>query len=354
LQLDQLEKEDPLLQDALDRNKQSNYPLFIKNLENVQGDERDVIMISMTYGPETVGGRTMQRFGPINQEVGWRRLNVLVTRSKKRMHVFSSMGSGDILASESSSKGVLALRNFLEYCETGHLHHSTHTGRPADSDFEIAVMRALAEHGYECEPQLGVAGYFLDLAVKDPGSRGRFIMAVECDGATYHSAKSTRDRDRLRQDILETLGWKVMRIWSTDWFKNPEAQILPIVKELDKLKTPIIERDSVEDITDVFPDNEVEKNGADTESLQEASDVDISLRDRLTEFNENIILPQYTNADESTHLLRPPMLNALLNLLPCSRAEFLEVIPAYLREGTSRPEALAYLDEVLGLIADYG
>lgn len=350
LQLDQLAKEDPLLLDALDRNKQSDDPLFIKNLENVQGDERDVIMISMTYGPETVGGRTMQRFGPINQNVGWRRLNVLFTRSKKRMYIFSSMGSGDILASESSSKGVLALRNFLEYCETGHLHHSTHTGRPADSDFEIAVMRALAEHGYECEPQLGVAGYFLDLAVKDPGKPGRFIMAVECDGATYHSAKSTRDRDRLRQDILENLGWKVMRIWSTDWFKNPEAQILPIVKELDKLKTIIIESD----IADALQDKLREKEHIVTEKLGDVNDANITLRDRLIEFNNNIIRPKCTNVDEGAHLLRPSMLDALLNFLPCSKAEFLETIPAYLREGTSRDEAVNYLDEVLGLIADYG
>ena len=168
-------------------------PIFIKNLENVQGDERDVIVISMTYGPSQIAGKVFQRFGPINQSSGWRRLNVLFTRSKKRMHIISSMNSTDILTSGTSSKGVSALKAFLRYCETGFLHEEKQTGKAPDSDFEIAVMKALAKHGYECEPQLGVAGYFLDLAVKNPNNPGEYLLAVECDGATYHSAKSSRD-----------------------------------------------------------------------------------------------------------------------------------------------------------------
>ena len=204
-------------------------------LENVQGDERDVIIISMTYGPDPVAGRTMQRFGPINSDVGWRRLNVLFTRAKNRMHIFSSMGSSDIIVSGTSKKGVISLKRFLEYCETGHLNQPKFTGKPPDSDFEIAVIKAMEERGYECEPQLGVAGYFLDIAVKDPNNPGRFLMGIECDGATYHSAKSARDRDRLRQEVLEGLGWEIHRIWSTDWFKNPEAQLEPIFKRLEKL-----------------------------------------------------------------------------------------------------------------------
>ncbi|MDE1464900.1 DUF4011 domain-containing anti-phage protein Hhe [Spartinivicinus poritis] len=237
LQLDKVIKEDPDFQHVYEENRFSGEPLFIKNLENVQGDERDVIIISMTYGPEQPGGRTMQRFGPINSNVGWRRLNVLFTRAKKRMYIFSSMDSSDVLVSGKSSRGVQSLRAFLEYCETGHLHQSQYTGKSADSDFEIAVMQALASHGYQCEPQLGVAGYYLDLAVYDPGQPGRFLMAIECDGATYHSAKSARDRDCLRQEILEGLGWKIRRIWSTDWFKNPAAQLQPIIQELERLKT---------------------------------------------------------------------------------------------------------------------
>ena len=220
-------------------------PIFIKNLENVQGDERDVIVISMTYGPSQIAGKVFQRFGPINQSSGWRRLNVLFTRSKKRMHIISSMNSTDILTSDTSSKGVSALKEFLRYCETGFLHEEKQTGKAPDSDFEIAVMKALAKHGYECEPQLGVAGYFLDLAVKNPNNPGEYLLAVECDGATYHSAKSSRDRDRLRQQILESLGWRIHRIWSTDWFKNSQEQMQILLEKLSNLK-PLIENNRAE------------------------------------------------------------------------------------------------------------
>lgn len=233
---EQLEQ-NPALQ-ALYDEKAKTDPVFIKNLENVQGDERDVILISMTYGPETIGGRVYQRFGPINSSGGWRRLNVLFTRAKKRMHIFSSMGSNDVLISNESSKGVQALQAFLHYCETGRLGtQGILTGKAPDSDFEIAVIRALEQHGYQCEPQVGVNGFFIDIAVRNPklGSQGQFLLGIECDGATYHSSKSARDRDRLRQEILENLGWEIQRIWSTDWFRNPQAALQPILNRLNAL-----------------------------------------------------------------------------------------------------------------------
>ncbi|MGB0259621.1 MAG: AAA domain-containing protein, partial [Coraliomargarita sp.] len=194
--IETLAKDDAVFQEWLDKDATRkdatrSESLFIKNLENVQGDERDVIFISMTYGPQEPGGKVYQRFGPINSDVGWRRLNVLFTRSKKRMHIFSSMGSDDIVASASSKRGVQALRDFLSYCETGILHKTQRdTGRAPDSDFEVAVMDALAREGFECIPQVGVAGFFIDVAVVDPGNPGRYLMGIECDGATYHSAKS--------------------------------------------------------------------------------------------------------------------------------------------------------------------
>lgn len=360
-QLDQLIKDTPQLQMAYERNLTMDEPLFIKNLENVQGDERDVIIISMTYGPEQVGGRVMQRFGPINSDVGWRRLNVLFTRSKKRMHIFSSMGSGDIIVGGNSKRGVVALKAFLGYCETGHLHQAEHTGKPADSDFEIAVMQALADYGYECEPQLGVAGYFLDLAVKDPGLPGRFLMAVECDGATYHSAKSTRDRDRLRQEVLEGLGWKVRRIWSTDWFKNPQAQLQPILADLESLKTPFVEHDETQFKSSAILDSDeaaLEEEyshevGKIEESQSTVSDrEEIDLEERLLRFDRDVIRIEYPNTDENARLLRIEMIDAILEHLPCSKAEFVECIPGYLRFGTSEKEG-EYLEQVLELVAEY-
>ena len=236
--IDMLARDDALLRDRLEHDANQHEGLFIKNLENVQGDERDVIFISMTYGPQEPGGRVPQRFGPINADVGWRRLNVLFTRSRKRMQIFSSMGSHDIVIGPQSKLGVQALRDFLAFCETGILHQTRHaSGRAPDSDFEIAVMRALREEGFECVPQVGVTGFFIDLAVIDPDNPGHYLMGIECDGATYHSSKSVRDRDRLRQTILERLGWRIRRIWSTDWFKNPQGTLAPIIRELHNLRT---------------------------------------------------------------------------------------------------------------------
>ncbi len=238
--IEALAKEDDIFRGWLDRDQGKREPLFIKNLENVQGDERDAIFISLTYGPQEPGGKVFQRFGPINSNVGGRRLNVLFTRSRKKMHVFSSMGSENVLIGPNSSQGVKALHNFLKYVETGQLHDvEGPTGRAPDSDFEIAVADALIKEGFECVPQVGVAGFFIDLAVVDPGNPGRYLMGIECDGATYHSAKSVRDRDRLRQAILERLGWRIRRIWSTDWFRNPQAELRPIIRELHKLKSTV-------------------------------------------------------------------------------------------------------------------
>ncbi len=352
MQLDQIEKDDPVFAEAKNKMETFGNKLFIKNLENVQGDERDIIFISMTYGPEQVGGKTMQRFGPINSDVGWRRLNVLFTRSKKRMHIFSSMSSGDIIISERSSRGVKSLKAFLEYCETGHLNNAEITGKAADSDFEISVMNALEEHGYVCEPQVGVSGYFLDLAVRDPGKPGKFLMGIECDGATYHSAKSARDRDRLRQEILERLGWKIRRIWSTDWFKNPQAQILPIINELETLKTPISEIEADESIES--EQEVIEEQLELTEVSNDDNIEELSLKERLVAFNEKVILCNQTNLNNETRLLRPAMIEAILHHLPCSKADFLELIPGYLRTGTNVKEAQEYLGDVLEIVKDFG
>lgn len=197
---------------------------FIKNLENVQGDERDVIFIGTVYGPESQGGRVAQRFGPINGLAGKRRLNVLFSRAKEKIVTFSSMTSADILADETGNAGVYMLKRWLEYSATGVLDGGINTAREPDSDFEIFVMDQIRAMGYEPVPQVGVAGYFIDIGIKHPSWPYGFVLGVECDGASYHSAKSARDRDRLRQEVLEGLGWRFHRIWSTDWFNNPRQE----------------------------------------------------------------------------------------------------------------------------------
>lgn len=197
---------------------------FIKNLENVQGDERDVIFVGTVYGPEVHGARVAQRFGPINGIAGKRRLNVLFTRAKEKIVTFSSMTAADIIADENSNPGAYTLKRWLEYAATGVLDGGINAGREPDSEFEIFVMDQIRAMGCEAVPQVGVAGYFIDIGVKHPDWPHGFILGVECDGASYHSTKSARDRDRLRQEHLERLGWYFHRIWSTDWFNNPHRE----------------------------------------------------------------------------------------------------------------------------------
>ncbi len=357
IQFEQAVKIDSALSQAFDKAQANSEPFFIKNLENVQGDERDIILISMTYGPEQIGGRTMQRFGPINSDAGGRRLNVLFTRAKKQMRIFSSMGSSDVLVSNTSKKGVRALRAFLEYCETHHLHSTTINAKAPDSDFEVSVIHELEKHGYQCEPQLGIAGYFLDIAVRDPGNRGRFLLGIECDGATYHSAKSARDRDRLRQDILEGLGWRIRRIWSTDWFSNPQAQLAPILDELNALRSysPSEELLDIEVSTDEIVDDSAKDIAVEPEIQNIELPIDdsqtLTLKQQLINFNESVIRKSHPEVNEQVRLLRPAMIEALINYLPTTKAEFSEWIPSYLRLAT-HPEEGAYLDQVLEMIRD--
>jgi very-short-patch-repair endonuclease len=197
----------------------------------VQGDEFDVVFISITFGPDQQGN-FYQRFGPINRDQGHRRLNVLFTRAKKRVEVFCSFDSDRIKVEPTSKWGVRALKSYLAYAQTGNLILPTITNREPDSDFEIAVAAAMRDRGYEVVPQVGVAGYFIDLAVRHPFCEGSFILGLECDGATYHSSFSARDRDRLRQAALESFGWNIYRIWSTDWFKYPKKEIQKVVDRI--------------------------------------------------------------------------------------------------------------------------
>ena len=210
-------------------------PFFVKNLENVQGDERDVIFISVGYGYDANGKLTMN-FGPLNQDGGERRLNVLITRARRRCEVFTNLKAVDINLSGTSARGVTALKRYLKYAETGELDMPKPTGREAGSLFEEEVADALRNLGYEVDHQIGSAGYFIDLGVKDPRHPGRYLLGIECDGATYHSAQSARDRDRLRQQVLEGLGWRIHRIWSTDWFRTRDSELKKAVEAIEAAK----------------------------------------------------------------------------------------------------------------------
>lgn len=216
-ELEQYFKEDAVLEEV-----------FVKNLENVQGDERDVILFSICYGPDE-HGRVSMNFGPLNQASGERRLNVAITRARQQLVVFSTLRADQIDIRRTNAKGVHDLRNFLRYAEHGPraLAETIDVGGVPrfDSQFEEEVYEELRQRGYEVETQVGCSGYRIDLAIIDPDRSGRFLLGVECDGAAYHSAKTARDRDRLRESVLRSLGWRIVRVWSTDWWTARERAL---------------------------------------------------------------------------------------------------------------------------------
>ena len=210
-------------------------PFFVKNLESIQGDERDVIFISVGYGRDT-DGRLTQAFGPLGIDGGERRLNVLISRAKERCTVFSSITAQDIQP-VAGKLGVNAFREFLQFAQSGYFDVPINTGRDFDSEFEESVALFLISSGFTVEPQVGMVGFFIDIGIVDPNNETRFICGIECDGATYHSSRSARDRDRLKQDILEARGWNIYRIWSTDWFHRRQSQEQKLLDYLSNLQS---------------------------------------------------------------------------------------------------------------------
>lgn len=201
-------------------------PVFVKNLESVQGDERDIMYFSITYGPDLTGAVSMN-FGPMNRDGGERRLNVAVTRARHELRVFSSLTPEQFDLSRTQSIGVRDLKHFLEFAQRGPraLAEAALGGiGDYDSPFEQMVSEALARKGWKVHPQVGVSSFRIDLGVVDPDAPGRYLAGIECDGATYHRSATARDRDKLREQVLRGLGWEILRIWSTDWWINaPDA-----------------------------------------------------------------------------------------------------------------------------------
>lgn len=221
--------------DTFVRDMEHTDDVFIKSIENVQGDERDVILVSVGYGPRNAGGRLeSMAFGPIVTEGGERRLNVLFTRARHRCEVFTSFDPGDIDLNRARSEGVRVFKRYLTYAATGVLDQPRETGEDHDSPFEADVAQAIRRLGYAVEAQVGSVGFKIDLAVRHPKQPGRFMLAVECDGATYHGALWARERDRLRQSILEGMGWTFHRIWSSDWFYRRTAETARLKSVLEK------------------------------------------------------------------------------------------------------------------------
>lgn len=256
---------------------------FVKNLETIQGDERDVILVSVGYGFDSEG-RLSHNFGPVNQEGGERRLNVLMTRAREKCVIFSNFRGRDLKLRSSSPFGLRALKVFLEYAEHKTLEDRHSQPESNDTAFEDAVYEFLTDNGYEVHGQVGCAGFRVDLAILDPESPDRYLLGITCDGPIYQSSRVARDRDRLRQQILEGLGWHLHHLWSPDWYRNRsevQKQLLNHIKELIKEKrgekeftTPVMEEEEpVEsEIEEIL---EVEEYTPEEEDVQEASSEEI-------------------------------------------------------------------------------
>ena len=215
-------KERPDLEEFFDESRQEKF--FVKNLERVQGDERDAIILSVGYG-KNPDGRLLYRFGPLNNEGGERRLNVAITRAKNRMTLVSSFAHADMDPDRSTKLGVELLRLYLQYAQSGGQNLGERSLEiPELNPFEVDVRDTLERAGIPLSAQYGSSGFRIDFAAKHPVQPGRMVLAIECDGASYHSSETARDRDRLRQQQLERLGWKFHRIWSQDWFTNKERE----------------------------------------------------------------------------------------------------------------------------------
>ena len=227
-------------------------PVFVKNLETVQGDERDVILFSITYGPD-MGGRVAMNFGPLNREGGERRLNVAITRARMEMVVFSVLHPDQIDLSRTRAQAVADLKHFLIYAERGPSALGEAVSISAEdfeSPLEAVVARELRMKGWRVDPRIGVSAYRIDLGIVHPDAPGRFLAGVECDGAMYHSSAVARERDKIRQQVLEGLGWKLFRIWSTDWWTDRErasdALHEKLLGHLEADRRDRIEREGIE------------------------------------------------------------------------------------------------------------
>lgn len=376
-------------------------PLFVKNLENVQGDERDHIFISMTYGRKHGEPALSQNFGPITRKQGHRRLNVLFTRARIRIGLFTSFGSADVRPTETSSDGVKALKAYLEYVETRGKAQAHAAGGEPDSDFEVEVADRLRLKGYKVELQVGVSrkeergkNFRIDLGVRHPDHPERFLAGIECDGAAYHSSKSARDRDRLREEVLTSLGWELVRVWSTDWFDNPALETEKLVRKLEELRLRppsafasyralrdldasssategdegLIKDDNatvaLDDRAKVATDAQEqlgrvgEANGAKPEPDTTHSEL-LSGKGSLTPaeaisaleaFREQVIRPAFAEWDARRSILRPAMIETFVQQRVVDPEEWHSRIPQYMRIGTNAAEKNRFLPEICEIV----
>ena len=232
--LGDLFEQDPNLEQIAES---SDEPVFVKNLENVQGDERDVILFSVGYGADKTGKVSMN-FGPLNREGGWRRLNVAVSRARYEMKVFSTLTPDQIDLNRTSAEGVAGLKAFLEYAKYGRLAltYEAVSSKTTNDYLVLSVAASLREEGYEVKTNIGTSGYRVDIGVVDPNNKGEYLIGVLCDGYNYNTAKSARDREITRCNVLKLLGWRICRVWAMEWWEYPKLTVKKLLAAIDVAK----------------------------------------------------------------------------------------------------------------------
>lgn len=288
--LEQFRRERPELERYFAADRREKF--FVKNLESVQGDERDVLIFSVGYGKDKFGRLTMN-FGPLNSAGGERRLNVAVTRARKKVIVVSSIRASDFDLNGINREGVRVLHRYLDFAERGEAALDLQIGTGEfESPFEQAVAAAIRRLGYNVIPQVGCSSFRVDLGVADPAHAGRFILGVECDGASYHSSATARDRDRIRQQILERMGWKIHRIWSPDWVTRRDT-------ELSRLKAAI--ETAVTTQREYPPQASVR-----TSNGPIPKEAPLVLEKEIPELDERFVIPAWVVTYEVCRPLAPP------------------------------------------------
>ena len=383
-ELRRLSMGDDLVDEFQAKATKKGEPVFVKNLENIQGDERDFILISMTYGREAGTSAMKQRFGPINGKQGHRRLNVLFSRARQRIGLFTSFGSTDVKPTEKSHDGVRVLQRYLEYAESRGRAAVDTIGVEVDSDFEAEVADRLRANGYEIEYQVGVSGYRIDLGVHDRQRPGTFLAGIECDGARYHSNKSARDRDRLREEVLRGLGWNIVRVWSTDWFDDPDEETRKLVRKLESLEQATRARASTgayqfaSTLTreEGLPDGEepvagIEPaaaelyvvdapgdiaNGTDVENalqLLSTRTGSISIAEAsqaLRELRSSLIAKEMPNWEPERSILRDSMIETFVSLRLADPDDWFKRVPQYQRQNTNPLEKQKYIEQICEIV----
>ena len=292
----------PELEPLFNENRDERF--FVKNLETIQGDERDVILISVGYGFDKDGKMSLN-FGPLNQEGGERRLNVLITRAREKCIVFSNFKAQNMHLAANPPFGVKALKDFLEYAEN--LNYGPRKGNNEIREpFEDAVYNFLVENGYTVDKQVGCAGFRVDLAVVDANNPGRYILGIETDGKIYASSKVATDRDRLRDQLLQGLGWNIYHLWSTDWYRNRDLSRKRLLEAVEFNQKETVKNEILSELNDyeamkivpVTTYTPADQN--DDESNDKETDENIVINSSIEESESNIILDEGENRVNET------------------------------------------------------